>query len=191
MSWFKSISHFLYLLFSGVPATKQSRYTESNLHGSDTYENGGQARETTETFNVQSNLDYATPDKKRKESATSRPDPRYETPDVIRREINGAALNSANTTPNSHRVFVEANPCYAATPVVKNTEITGTSSQLQSGYETPDMKREVNAITSEPAYSTPDAGNEHNVGYSTPDITRVEVNGELYALPDKKIPELR
>ena len=44
------------------------------------------------------------------------------------------------------------------------------------------MKREVNAITSEPAYSTPDAGNEamHNVGYSTPDITRVEVNGELY-----------
>jgi hypothetical protein len=105
---------------------------------------------------------------------------------VIRREINGAALNSANATPNSHRVFVEANPCYAAMPVVKNTEITGTSSQLQSGYETPDMKREVNVITSEPAYSTPDAGNEDKAGYSTPDITRVEVNGELYALPDKK-----
>ena len=108
---------------------------------------------------------------------------------MIRREVSGAALHSGDATPNSQRVFVEANPCYAATPVVKNTEITGTSSQLQSGYETPDMKREVNAITSELAYSTPDAGNEDNVGYSTPDITRVEVNGELYALPDKKIPE--
>ena len=107
---------------------------------------------------------------------------------MIRREINEPALlNSANATLNSQRVFVEANPCYAATPIVKKTEITGTSSQLQSEYETPDMKsREVNAITSEPAYSTPDAGNEDNAGYSNPDITRVEVNGELYALPDKK-----
>ena len=187
MSWFKSISHFLYLLFSGVPATKQSRHTESNLHGPDTYENGGQAREITETFDAQSNLDYATPGKKRRESATSQPDPGYETPDVIRREINGAALKSANATPNSHRVFVEANPCYAATPVVKNTEITGTYSQLKSGYKTPDMKRkEVNAITPGPAFSTPDAENKKSAGYSTPDITRVEVNGELYVVPDKK-----
>jgi hypothetical protein len=105
---------------------------------------------------------------------------------VIRREINEPALllNSASATPNSQRVFVEANPCYAATPVVKDTEITGTSSQLQSGYETPDMKRK--EVTSGPAFSTPDAENEKSAGYSTPDITRVEVNGELYALPDKK-----
>ena len=66
--------------------------------------------------------------------------------------------------------YVEANPIYA--------------SQADPGYETPDFKRkEMN--TDPPGRSTFDAED------SDPNIKRIEVNGDLYALPNKGTVEVK
>ena len=69
------------------------------------------------------------------------------------------------------------------TPDFKRKDVERVNSYPEPGYESADLKRkEVNAAPSNSTYSLPDK----NTGEGNADIKRVEVNGELYALPEKK-----
>ena len=86
--------------------------------------------------------------------------------------------NVQNNKPRS-----QEDPGYA-TPDFKRKEDERVNSYPEPGYESADFKRnEVNAALSDSTYSTPDK----NTGEKNPDVKRVEVNGELYALPNKKV----
>ncbi|CAB4037991.1 Hypothetical predicted protein [Paramuricea clavata] len=75
----------------------------------------------------------------------------------------------------------QVNPGYA-TPDFKKREINPVNSYPEPGYETPDVKKkEVNVATADSAYSMPDKNTSEN----NADIERVDVNGDLYALPNK------
>ena len=88
---------------------------------------------------------------------------------------------SSNTQNNEPRF--QEDPGYA-TPDFKRKETERVNSYPEAGYESADLRtKEVNAVPSDSMYSTPDK----NTGEKNPDLKRVEVNGELYALPDKKV----
>ena len=101
----------------------------------------------------------------------------------------------------NRQVMVQGNPAYEtsniqnnkprsqedpgyATPDFKRKEVERVNSYPEPGYESADLKtKHVNAAPSDSTYSIPDK----NIGEGNPDVKRVEVNGELYALPDKKV----
>ena len=109
--------------------------------------------------------------------------------------------NVGYSTSGNQQVMVQGNPAYEtssvqnnkprsqedpgyATPDFKRKDIGRVNSYPEPGYESADLKRnEVNAAPSDSTYSTPDK----TTGEGNPDVKRVEVNGELYALPNKKV----
>ena len=97
-------------------------------------------------------------DRNTRDDAKYQEDPGYATPDIVRK------------VPH-----VEANRFYGATPNSMGKVYGDT--QSEPGYETPDLKRkEMNAS----GHTTFDAQNSNS------DIKRTEVNGDLYALPNKE-----
>ena len=85
--------------------------------------------------------------------------------------------NIQNNEPKS-----QEDPGYA-TPDFKRKEVERINSYPEPGYESADLKRkEVNAAPSDSTYSMPDKNTEEG----NSDVKRVEIKGELYALPDKK-----
>ena len=136
---------------------KKFKHTNSTLRGPNAYEEG-KAKDTAETFGAQTNPAYSTLDRNTRGDVKSQEDPGYATPDIVRK------------VPD-----VEANPFYGATPDSMRKVYGNT--QSEPGYETPDVKRkEINA-SGHSTFESPD---------SNSDIKRVEVNGDLYALPNKE-----
>ena len=136
--------------------TKRFRHTDSTLRGPNAYE-GGKAKDTAETFGAQTNPAYSTLDRNTRDDFKSQEDPGYATPDIVRKSPD-----------------VKANPFYGATPNFMGKGYDDI--QADPGYQTPDVKRkEMNAS----GHSTFDAQDSNS------DIKRVEVNGDLYALPNK------
>ena len=136
--------------------TKKFKHTDSTLRGPNAY-GDGKTKDSAETFGAQSNPVYSTLNRNTRDDAKSQEDPGYETPDIVRKSPD-----------------VKASPFYGATPDSMRKVYGNT--QSEPGYETPDFKRkEINAS----GHSTFDSQDSNS------DIKRVEVNGDLYALPNK------
>ena len=96
-----------------------------------------------------------------------------------------AHSNSGYATPDSQRVIVEANPTYDSTPVFSRRDAVQAISHEEPGYEDPyDVKKKDLEATAEKKKADVDSHQYSTI--STPDdIERVEINGDMYALPDK------
>ncbi|XP_028407911.1 uncharacterized protein LOC114530542 [Dendronephthya gigantea] len=169
---------------------KQFRHTDSCLRGADAYVNLPEM-DTAQTFGAETNPGYRISDDQR---VTPQEKPVYATPDTCRKRDNkGENLHKEPVEVKKKQTkdssFHEV-PGYE-TPDLERKETKRAYSHEVSGYETPDIERRANNDgTEDSAYATPDrdTGKEEHVdsGLSTADIKRVEVNGDLYALPDKK-----
>jgi hypothetical protein len=115
--------------------------------------------------------------------------PMYATPDIKRKEDKSTNYNASASgyepvnmkKRESKEDDSQADPGYA-TPDLKKREIRRVNSYPEPGYETPDIKKkEINVASADSAYSTP----EKNTRENNADIERIDVNGDLYALPDK------
>ena len=90
-------------------------------------------------------------------------------------------------------VIAEANPTYDATPsTARKQAIQDIRYPTEPGYDTPDLKRvqaktktEKEEVDSHYFSTLENNDKEDDAQYSTPDIERVNVNGDMYALPDK------
>ncbi len=99
----------------------------------------------------------------------SYPEPGYATPDVEKKEGDEKNSNSVDH-------------CYAKVDKKRKT-VHGNAPQSDPLYAN------VDEATSQPASSKPggDAKNAvDNAGFSSPDIKRIEINGDVYALPNKQ-----
>ena len=137
--------------------TKRFKHTDSTLRGPNAYEDG-KTKDSAEMFGAQSNAAYSTLDRNTRDDIKSQEDPGYEAPDIVRK------------IPD-----VKANPFYSATPNSMGKGYDDT--QAEPGYETPDVKRKEMNTPDHSTFESPD---------SNSDIKRVEVNGDLYALPNKE-----
>ena len=148
-------------------ATKKFKHTDSTLRGPNAYEDG-KAKDTAETFGAQTNPAYSTLDRNTRDDAKYQEDPGYATPDILRKVPEVANVKGYDD--------IQTDPEYA-TPDVKRKEMNENyDTQTDPEYETPDFKRkEMNT----PGHSTLDDRD------SDSGINRVEVNGDLYALPNK------
>ena len=159
---------------------KPFRHIDSNLRGPDANDDIP-LKDTNKPFGAQTNLGSSTPDNQRvivqanptystpdiKGAINNHPEPGYEPVAMKKREVNKGDS--------------QEDPGYA-TPDFNRREVDRVNSYPEPGYETPDSKRkDVNDATSDPAYSMADK----NVEEDSADIKRVEINGYLYALPEK------
>ena len=111
------------------------------------------------------------------------------------KSLSAAQSNYGYSAAGDASVIAEASPTYDATPsTVKKQAIHDIPYPTEPGYDTPDLKRVQARAKNEKEevdshyYSTLDdnfKGKEDDAQYSTPDIERVNVNGNMYALPDK------
>ena len=129
-------------------------------------------------------------DRNTRDDAKYQEDPGYATPDILRKVPDVANLKGYDD--------IQTDPEYA-TPDVKRKEMNENyDTQTDPGYATPDFKRKemdgYGNIQTDPEYETPDFKRKemNTPGHSTLDdrdsdsgINRVEVNGDLYALPNK------
>ena len=150
-----------------------------------------------------SDTTYSKPDKKRstgnsKNGENLGPDsyeePGYETPDVTKKEIESSSSNTTYAKPNKKR----------SADNIKSKGGINPDSCEKPGYKTSDVtKKEIDGASSDTTYAKPDkkrkevkrqdhSASDHgiktngkNADHSTPDIKRIEINGDLYALPDK------
>ena len=141
---------------------------------------------------------YATPNVETKEDDESNSDPVdhcYARVNKNRKTVNGKDVNDTDsnlkpgyTTPdveNKEDDEKNSNPvdhCYAKVDKKRKT-VHGTATQSDPLYAN------VDEATSQPASSNPggDAKNAvDNAGFSSPDIKRIEINGDVYALPNKQ-----
>ena len=168
--------------------TKKFKHTDSTLRGPNAYEDG-KAKDTAETFGAQTNPAYSTLDRNTRDDAKYQEDPGYATPDIMRKVPHTANVKGCDD--------IQTDPEYE-TPDFKRKEMDGYDAQTEPGYATPDVKRkemnEDDDIQPDPGYETPDFKRKeiNTPGHSTLNdrnsdsgINRVEVNGDLYALPNK------
>ena len=152
-----------YILYTGSTGQNQFRNADGN----------SQAPDSTKPFGSPSNLGYSTLGNKQ---AMVEENPTYEMSII---QNNEAKHNEYDHT----KPRCQEDPGYA-TPDFKRKEAELVNSYPEPGYESADLKRkEVNAAPSDSTHSMPDK----NTGEGNSDVKRVEVNGELYALPDKKV----
>ena len=146
---------------------------------------------------------YAKPNKKRSAGSIKTgesidnnflEEPGYETPDLKMKVIDGSSSDTTYAKPDKKR----------SADNMKTGENIYPDSYEEPGYETPDTtKKEVQGTSSDVTYAKPDKkrkevgrqghsasdkgskNGKENAGHSTPDIKRIEINGDLYALPDK------
>ena len=170
-------------------ATKKFKHTDSTLRGPNAYEDG-KAKDTAETFGAQTNPAYSTLDRNTRDDAKYQEDPGYATPDIMRKVPHAANVKGYDD--------IQTDPGYE-TPGLKRKEMNKDDDiPTDPEYETPDFKRkEINeddAIQTDPGYETADFKRKemNTPGHSILDdrdsdsgINRVEVNGDLYALPNK------
>ena len=152
---------------------KSSKHKDSNLRGVEPYQNI-----TTENHNVGAITN-----------------PIYATPDGERQDIEANSFYISGPVGKINHYHTLEEPGYA-TPDTDNGNQISDTVHYEPGYETPDMKRkeenrppvrseydtpEGNDSISDPTYSTPD----EEQGVNDDDIKRVEVNGDIYTLPEK------
>ena len=123
------------------------------------------SQDSEKTLGNQSNLSYSASDG---QQDMVQGNPIYETSHTKNNQDKNSNYNHAQPTS-------QEDPGYA-TPDFKRKERV--NSYPEPGYDTPDLERkEGKTAPANSAYSVPEEGND--------DIERVEINGELYALPDK------
>ena len=154
-----------------------------------------------ETHGTKPDATYAKPDKKRSEGdiksgerivPDSFEEPGYETPDLKMEDTKGSSVDATYAKPDKKRS--EGN--------IKSGQSTVSDSYEEPGYETL-KKEDTVSTTSNTTYAKPDkkkkeverqnhpgsdnsTKNDENIaGNFSPDIKRIEINGDLYALPDK------
>ena len=144
---------------------------------------------------------HSKPDKKGETSAiklrqNSNPydEPGYETLDLKREKIDDSSLDTTYVKLKNQGSGAK----------IKAGESIDPDPYEEPGYATTDFdKKEINNSSSGATYAKPDKEkkgverqdhsasdkgiktDEQNAGHSTPDIKRIEINGDLYALPDK------
>lgn len=173
---------------------KQFRHTDSCLRGADAYVNlPGTA--SAQTFGAEMNPGYTASHDQR---VTTQEKPVYAKPDMNRKRNNDS--ENLHTEPEYESVEVKKkeakNPRFHEvpeyeTPNIEKKEVKRGNSHQEPWYEAPDIEKRVNNDDkTDSAYSTPDrdTGKEEPVepGLSMANVQRFEVNGDLYALPDKK-----
>ena len=118
----------------------------------------------------------------------------YETPDFKKEKVDGTSSNTTYAKPNKERSVEN----------IKSGGIINPDSYKEPGYKTSDKTtKETDGASSDTTYAKPDkkrkevecqdhSASDHgiktngkNADHSTPGIQRIEINGDLYALPDK------
>ena len=132
---------------------------------------------------------YAKPDKKRetndvKVKDSNDPDsyeePGYETPDIVKEETDGTRPDATYAQPDKKRSEGD----------IKSGERIIPDTFEDPGYETPNLKMEdTKGSSADASYAKPKKNSTKSdkevAGKFSADIKRVEINGDLYALPDK------
>ncbi|CAB3995087.1 Hypothetical predicted protein [Paramuricea clavata] len=164
-----------------TPDVKRKDVDAKNSYSDPGYESADMKMKGVNVATSKSFPDYATVDIKRKDvgGKNAYAESAYESAHLKSKDVDGAT----SSTNNNYETIAEA-----LNSTVKNKDAT--TYQQKLGYETPDMKRgNVNAASSDSTYSTIDRDStkvDENAGYSPANIKRIEVNGDLYALPTKK-----
>ena len=148
--------------------TTRFKHADCTLQDRNAYEEV-KAKDTVQKFGAQSNPAYSTLDRNTTDDAKYQEDPGYETPDILHNvpDVEDNPLYGA--TPNSIENGHDETRDFTRKEMDKDDDI-----QPEPGYDTPEFKRKEMSTPSLSTFESQDS-----------DIKRVEVNGDLYALPNK------